>query len=214
MVQIVWLTNKAGNTGEGGGLSQVLNQALHDQSSIVEKPATMTTLKSWCATNGYIEYPTSLCAIFGQHLKLYGTPYEFSKEHCGKNNIIATFFSCDHVDGLATTTVIGKAVLVRLDGPNGNPVDLTRDEVIRTGFFLDDLMESYGEGPFTPQELLNIFQAWKRCFPYYDSVNCGDSMGELSMNGENGRWMSGTTGLQKENGVACTFDIVSSFRIE
>jgi hypothetical protein len=214
MVQIVWLTNKAGNTGEDGGLPQVLFQALDDESSIIEKGATMTTLKSWCATNGYIEYPTNLCAVFGQHLKLYGAPWKFSKEHCGKNNIIATYFACDHITGLSPNTVIGKAVLVRLDGPNGEPVDLTREEVIRTGFFLNDLMDSYGDGPRTPQELQNVFQAWKRCFPYYDSVNNGDFMGASSMNGQNGRWMSGITGVQENNNVACTFDIVSSFRIE
>jgi hypothetical protein len=82
MVQIVWLTNKAGNTGMDGGLPQVLSQALHDQSSIVEKPATsMTTFENWCADNGYVEYPTNLCDTFGKYLKLYGAPYQFSKEH-------------------------------------------------------------------------------------------------------------------------------------
>jgi hypothetical protein len=156
MVQIVWLTNQAGNTGMDGGLPQVLCQALHDGSSIVEKPATMTTLENWCANNGYVEYPTNLCATFGQYLKLYGAPYQSSKEHRGKNNIIATYFACDHGTGLAPATVIGKAVLVRLDGLNGKPVDLTRDEVIRTGFFLNDLMDSYGEDQ-TPQEWQNIF---------------------------------------------------------
>ena len=215
MVQIVWLTNKAGNTGEDGGLAQVLHQALEDpsRSSIVEKPATMTSLEEWCTTNGYIEYPTKLCAAFGQYLKLYGAPYKFSKEHCGRNNIIATFLACDDVTGLAPTTVIGKAVLVRLDGPNGKPVDLTREEVIRTGFFLDDLMDSYGDD-WTHREWLKIFQGWKRCFLYYDAVTSGDSMGSFDMNGHDGRWMSGTTGQQKdENSDACTFDIVRSFRI-
>jgi hypothetical protein len=42
--------------------------------------------------------------------------------------LIATHFACDHVTGLAPTTVIGKVVLLRLDGPNGQPVNLTRDE--------------------------------------------------------------------------------------
>jgi hypothetical protein len=109
--------------------------------------------------------------------------------------------------------VIGKAVLVRLDGPNGTPVDLTRDEVIRTGFFMCDLMRSYGEDR-TRREWQNIFQAWKRCFPYYDFVNSGDTMEALGMNGKNGRFMSGATGRQEDNGGACTFDIMRSFRIQ
>ena len=175
----------------------------------------MTLLEKWCATNGYIEYPTKLCAAFGQYLKLYGAPYDSSKEGRGeKNNIIATFFACDDVTGLAPATVIGNAVLVRLDGPpNGKPIDLTRDEVIRTGFFLGNLMKVYG-CDWTRQEWLKIFQAWKRCFPYYDFVHSGDKMRDLSMKGNNSRFMSGTTGQQKDNGGVRTFDIMRSFRIE
>jgi hypothetical protein len=74
-------------------------------------------------------------------------------------------------------------------------------------------MDSYG-GDRTPQEWQNIFQAWKRCFPYYDVMNNGDTMETLSMNGNNGLWMSGTTCQQEENGDARTFDVMSSFRIE
>jgi hypothetical protein len=88
--------------------------------------------------------------------------YNLSKESCGKNNILATYFACDDIAGLSSHTIIGKAVLVRLDGPNGNPVpvDLTRDEEIRTGLFLNDLMDTYDDD-LSPEKWKEIFQPWK-----------------------------------------------------
>ena len=214
MVQVVWLLNKAGNTGKGGGLGQVLCNTFHiepKKSSVVEKPAEFQKLQQWCKDNNYVEYPTKLCARFGQHFKVYAEPYSWENEHKGKNNIIATFLVCDDATGLAPSTVCGKALVVRMNGEDGEPVDLTKEELVRTGFFLNDLMDTYSAGP-TPDELEESLDCWKKCFPYYDVVKKGDTMGSHAMNGNKGRWMSGVTGKQMEEDQECTFDEVEGFR--
>ena len=204
MVQVVWVLNKAGNDGD-----LVLAEALQGApSNIVEKPARMSVLEDWCRQNGFIEHPTTLCAQFGPYLRVFAIPHRFSLEHQRKNNVIATYLTCNATTGLAPNTVIGKAVVVRLDGPFGNPIDLTRDEVVRTGLFLNDLMKLYSD-EFEHEEWQTGMKVWKRCFPYYDPDK-GDTMNLNRFTGKH-RMMDGVTGRQEEDGQEVTFAMVPSY---
>jgi hypothetical protein len=210
MVQVVWVLNKAGNTGDGPGLGPLLSNMMHDPEAIIEKPAIVPILERWCADHGYREWSTDLCARFGLHVRIFAKP---RREHEGKNNVVATYFHCDASSGLARSTIIGKALLLRLDGPHGKPVDLTKQEVLRAGFFLNDLMDTYDDD-YNPREWSDIFTAWQRCYPYDDCITRGDTMNAFGFGGNGGRYMNGLTGEQRTGeDNAEPFPIVESFRI-
>jgi hypothetical protein len=62
-VQVIWTTNKGGNTGMGGPLALVVLQAktpLEGQESVLEKRASLPLLERWCADNRFIEHDCEL----------------------------------------------------------------------------------------------------------------------------------------------------------
>ena len=145
-IQIVWTLNKKENTGESGfgelcsGLGS--NVSIEDPGCPVRSQmTTYETLKKWLNSNCFVRHPTNLCAAFGLNLECYAEPYAFSKEHQGRNNVIATYMTCEPRTGLARNTIIGRAVFVRKDS-DGNPVSLTVTEFRRAMAYINDLMDA------------------------------------------------------------------------
>jgi hypothetical protein len=139
-VQVIWTLNKSGNTGLEGELALVTSRAMHPpagQESIVQKPASIQQLKQWCDEHGFVEHSCELVRALGLNLTCYAQPHSWEKEHKGKNDILATFFTCRARSGLAPNTVIGKAVFVKRDAA-GELVDLTKAVFIKMSYFLGE----------------------------------------------------------------------------
>jgi hypothetical protein len=168
-IQIVWTLNKKGNTGECffGELCSGLGSkvSIEDPGCPVKSQiTTYETLQKWLNSHGFVRYPTNLCAAFGLNLECYAEPYAFSKEHRGRNNVIATYLTCEPRTGLARNTIIGRAVFVRKDS-DGNPVSLTVTELRRAIAYINDLMDAYSDGPI--DNYPEFCRIVKDAYPFY-----------------------------------------------
>mmetsp|Transcript_3563 Transcript_3563/g.6069 ORF Transcript_3563/g.6069 Transcript_3563/m.6069 type:complete len:224 (-) Transcript_3563:54-725(-) len=195
MIQIVWITNKCGNNGFcHQSLREKLDRMIESDTALIEKLASVEKLERWCQDNGFVEHSTDLCRVLGLHIRLFAQPYRPHEENGWKNNVVATFLHCDADTGLAPHTILGKAIVLRLNRPHGEPVDMTVKELHRTGCFIGDLMSRVYGNSFTAKEKRTMFKAWNTCFPYYDPTK-GDSMGFFGFESDK-RFMDGLT---KEN---------------
>eukprot|EP00128_Syssomonas_multiformis_P007305 Colp12_sorted_trinity150504_noHs@4187 len=190
MVQIIWtLTGKNGNDGFSELPSVLCSELRYKNneadSAVKVQNANLETLMTWCKDNGFVKHPTELAECVGIKMLCYAQPYKASLEHKGKNNIIATFMTCRKANGLAPNTIIGRAVFIRLDPETDAPVDFEKNEFLRLGFCINDLMDVYGDHDH--REIPSILNKVKQAFPYYDPVNRGDTMCSYGFQGSGRR---------------------------
>ncbi len=116
-VQFVWTLIKDGNTGMDGPFPNVISRILQTEdmnnSSLHVQTGQIKKLLAFIEKKGYVEHPTTLCQALGMSLTCYAKPYKHADEHHGKNNILATFLTCNAMTGLAPNTIIGRAVFIR-----------------------------------------------------------------------------------------------------
>mmetsp|Transcript_27159 Transcript_27159/g.68280 ORF Transcript_27159/g.68280 Transcript_27159/m.68280 type:complete len:237 (+) Transcript_27159:216-926(+) len=174
--QVVWVQNKQGNTGKGGGLAELLGHIWRGRDRpgdaegiLVQRPSSAEALRKYAADKGWVEFPCPLSNFLlgaKDKIVIWAAPLDAAKEHRGKNNVVATYLAAE-MDGLARGTICGRALVACTDGE-----DMTYGKVVKLLAFINDMIDHWTPG--VPPKDEELRQNARQLFPFYQTAETGN----------------------------------------
>lgn len=171
-VSVMWTYIRRLNTGNHGRLATVVADAYaaddDDDSSLREISCTISELHDFVARMQFEVMPTTLCEAFGLRLLCYAHPFTQEDVGKGRDNVLASHFTCGVDDGRTANPIVGTSFLLRLSPTTGEVVDFSHLEAIRSLFYINDVLSLYDA---SSDRVLSarVWQSLKTCYPYYEA---------------------------------------------